>query len=708
MTRSTELRDWEAIAHLSALSAFAVAQPVYDIVARHPSFLMARQAGPQEILLLVLLLSVGIPAVLTLVCLGAGLAGRRTRDWTYFAIFAALCALLALQGVKKLGDLNSFGAIPASSLLGLGAAWLAIHGPGFRKFMTWLSATAIIFPVVFLAGSGVRPFLLRGRRTQDADPRQAGSWSDRPSVFFVIFDEISTITIMDERRRVDKTRFPNLAALAEDSIWFRNATSSTDNTVQVLPALLTGRWLPRDKLITWRNYPENLFTFLAGTHRMRVNESHSMICPYWVCGDPEDRPPPWVRMRGMLSDVSLIYMHLVTPGDMSELLPSVSHVWKDFLGRQDIFDRLPTQKDVDDHKHASYKERPEIFRRFLEGIRGDELPTLHFTHSALPHPPWVYLPSGRRYPRPRERVVERVSGFRELWEDDEYVVRTGLQRHILQVEFTDVLIGEFVARLKSTGHYDRSLIILMADHGVSFRPKDSRRDFGLSNAAELLSTPLFIKLPGQRQGRISDRNVESIDILPTIAEALDLPLAWKIDGASALDESRPERPRKLAITKKDKRVELPSPLEGSDKALGRQRGYFEDGGRGDGLFRFGPYRGLLGREEAGPGPGRLAGVTVRIDRLRSLERPDPKGDLPALVTGLIEFDKIPPRRMHLALSLNGTIRAVGRAWGPEGSEARISIMLPESAIRSGGNTLGVFAVSGPSAKPSLTRIELVR
>ena len=37
-----------------------------------------------------------------------------------------------------------------------------------------------------------------------------------------------------------------------------------------------------------------------------------------------------------------------------------------------------------------------------------------------------------------------------------------------------------------------------------------------------MSVPLFIKLPGQTEGRIDDRNVESVDILPTIADVLGI------------------------------------------------------------------------------------------------------------------------------------------------------------------------------------------
>jgi len=43
---------------------------------------------------------------------------------------------------------------------------------------------------------------------------------------------------------------------------------------------------------------------------------------------------------------------------------------------------------------------------------------------------------------------------------------------------------------------------------------------------------------------VSDANIEIIDILPTIAHLMDLPLPGRLDGVSALDASQAPRPLK--------------------------------------------------------------------------------------------------------------------------------------------------------------------
>ena len=68
-----------------------------------------------------------------------------------------------------------------------------------------------------------------------------------------------------------------------------------------------------------------------------------------------------------------------------------------------------------------------------------------------------------------------------------------------------------VSRLRRTGLYDRTLVVVMADHGVSFRPGNCRRRVTRTNFADLASIPLFIKAPTQRKGRIDDRPATSVD-----------------------------------------------------------------------------------------------------------------------------------------------------------------------------------------------------
>ena len=130
----------------------------------------------------------------------------------------------------------------------------------------------------------------------------------------------------------------------------------------------------------------------------------------------------------------------------------------------------------------------------------------------------------------------------EDWLVDPPTIERNEFRYRQQVGFVDRFIGRLLDRLAETKILDKCLLVVTADHGVSLRPGHSRRLPDADNLADIASVPLFIKLPGQKEGRVDDRNVESIDIFPTIAESQGIELPEPVDGIPVSQESR--RPRK--------------------------------------------------------------------------------------------------------------------------------------------------------------------
>src|SRR4029453_13210241 len=105
------------------------------------------------------------------------------------------------------------------------------------------------------------------------------------------------------------------------------------------------------------------------------------------------------------------------------------------------------------------------------------------------------------------------------------------QRHLLQARYTDALLGALLDRLRDKGIYERALVVVTADNGESFLKRGHNRHIAdAATAADIASTPLLIKLPGQQRGRYSDLHVRTIDLLPTIANALHIRIPWKISG----------------------------------------------------------------------------------------------------------------------------------------------------------------------------------
>ena len=251
-------------------------------------------------------------------------------------------------------------------------------------------------------------------------------------------------------------------------------------------------------------------------------------------------------------------------------------------------------------------------------------PGLYVAHIMLPHVPYQYLPSGRTYEFPlaasqqqSPNMTHGIVGLvrhRERWVDDDWAVSQAAQRYLLQVEFLDRLVGRLVAHLEQVGMYDDTLIVITADHGVSFRPGDLRREVTESNHVDILSIPLLIKAPHQPRGAISDRNVQSADIVPTIYDLLGVDVPWRLDGVSALDESKPP-PAEKGLTPEESWAQrqkfdaaLPEKSETCrhlERLVGRRGDAYD-------LFALGPNADMVGRAVEEFSQGEVPDVQVEI------------------------------------------------------------------------------------------------
>lgn len=103
-----------------------------------------------------------------------------------------------------------------------------------------------------------------------------------------------------------------------------------------------------------------------------------------------------------------------------------------------------------------------------------------------------------------------------------------------EVAFTDSQLARLFAALRSAGLYDRTLIVLTADHGESLGEHgEDEHSYFIYNAT--LRVPLIFKLPrGMGQARVVRRVVGTVDVAPTILGLLHMrdPLDRQFQGTS--------------------------------------------------------------------------------------------------------------------------------------------------------------------------------
>jgi len=714
--------------HLFALCSFALLQPLLELLGREPGFLVAHGAQALDVVALLVALGLLAPALLWLAQELAGWLSPRLGDTLLAMWVVLLVGLIALPALGELSFLAPSLALAACLLLGIGAAAAYRGSARVRSFASVLAFIPLFFVAVFVSREGVSSLIFAG----DAGAVERPAIEAEIPVVVVIFDELSLTSLLDESGEVDPIRYPAFAGLARESYWLRNATAVDWRTLQVIPSLLTGLYPEsRRQLPIAENHPRSLFSLLDGDYQMNVHETHTQL---HRGGEAGVEPFP-ERMGSLFRDLSLVYLHVILPARYSESLPPVNRGWKDF--------DLAGPLDAEGSRGG--RDRAAIFREFVASIDATEPASLHFIHLMLPHSPWEYTPEGTRYSPSRFH-----GSFLGTWLDEEWWVVEAWQRHLLQLEFVDRLLGELIDHLEEIGLYDESILLVSADHGVSFWPGEAYRDFAQTDHPEdILSVPLFIKAPGQRAGEKRLDEVESVDVFPSVVELLGIELDWEMDGCSVFDETCPERADKVAFTtaefqsEENRTLRYPAGIALQEESLRRKLSLFGSGRSApDGLYRFGEYAELVGRGvaellESGPPVGSVAldrGDAVGIRGAAPLIRvfgtlnlaaaPSPAAapnlaaaPSPAAAPNLAAAPSTEGETPYVAVVLGGIVRRVvpavsdGRnplramAGRPLEPDLWISALLPEEAIRAGSG-VELYLVGGSAQAPTLRPLSL--
>ncbi len=461
----------------------------------------------------------------------------------------------------------------------------------------------------------------------------------RPHVVLIVLDELPGDALLGPGGRIDAGRYPSFAALAADSTWFRNAYTAYDSTTKAVPLILDGIAPRKGTRPVARDHPRSILTALGGRgYRIRTFEEATALCPARHC--------PGARRRR----------------------PAI----------------IPNLK----------AGRAERFERFVRSIGPSRRPTFWLKHALLPHGPWVYLPSGHRSrPEGPELLpgMQTVPGFY-----DDYLTRHNEQRHLLQLGFVDRLIGRVVSRLKSQGMYDDTLIVVTADHGFAWQVGvETRRSVTPSNVEELAPVPLFVKRPGQTRAQVSAAYARTLDVPPTIADVLNVPLGYRADGRSAYSAAVRSR-RGVRLTTRDfsSTVRISGGRWRARRAAVVRR-RLRQLGSGDWASLFagiGPNRDLIGRQVGGVRTAGGARATLSLARsFRNVRRAS--GVVPAQVAGRIRASA-PGRERDIAVAVNGRIEAVGRSFHLRGEAVEsYAVMVPETALREGRNRVEVLEVA---------------
>jgi hypothetical protein len=719
-------RELVAFVELFALCGFAIAQPLLDVFGRAPEVFVFHRAERADIVGFAATVVLGPPLVLWAGGLLVGVfGGAVARRLAHRCTIGALAVLLAIQLLRKATPLSGFAL--AALAIGLGAlAAVLVARRGAQLWLRFAAPAPLAFAALFLFSSPVSSLV-----TADASAVQAVAnvEANGTPVVVLMLDELPTSSLLDAHGNIDAERYPNLATIAADGTWFRNATGVADFTQRAVLGPLTGKYPPNsDSTATWSDHPDNLFRLVGGAYDMHVIESLTVLCPPTVCtatddgerdaGSSGDAPGIDAGLAPVLREARQVYGDLVALHEpeasaVATLTEAVAPATTTTTAA-DPLAPLPADGvepgigNIELDPDARTAAQPVRVTEFLDSLSAQqpgEPPGFWFLHVVLPHNPFHLLPGGGQYALPSADAAMPGLGGTLRWDDDPWPALAGRQRHLLQLRAVDEMVGLVLERLRSLDLYDRALLVVTADHGASFHAGGSFRQLTDENPSQVAWVPLLVKRPGERGvAAIDDRNAETIDVLPTIADVLDIDVPWPIDGRSLFGAPRDPatkvfRTAPMFPNGADdyREVTLDGPRLFAEMLASPLLAHDPDGVDAA-ILRSGPYGELIGRSVHAVASGLPDTRTAVIDDLDAYGDVDLTQPLPALVRGRLEDGD---GDETVVVAVNGTIAGVSPTFADREEPARFTILVPPWMLRAGRNDVRAFLLSEPGGTVTL-------
>ena len=339
----------------------------------------------------------------------------------------------------------------------------------------------------------------------------------QPAVFVLVFDELGYNVLLEQEGKLDgetfpkdgkldAESFPNIAALAQDGVWFTDATTNY---------IWTGFALTWTIINPVKSLSDH-FNVRLYSQFIKVEQPYFNDCgKVMTCrGYGYLMQNNELRVAGNLV-LRAFYQAIPKPVETAISRPTG---W--------LLDRIGWPYPTVDRPgfHTFTKRQFDVFLNDIE--RRESRGRIHVLHLLLPHHPFVF-----------DREGDAVSTASPVWEPETYP-----QRYREQAMYVDRLVGQLIDKLKREGIYDDSVIVLTGDHGPRpFTPSEETPP-----DAFIPHVPLVIHAPGLDSG-VSDVDYQHEDFGPTLTDILGLPPLNDTEGVSAFSKERPQRDKVFRV-----------------------------------------------------------------------------------------------------------------------------------------------------------------
>lgn len=504
----------------------AIAQPILDLYGKNITVFSAAKLTPQEVLLFVALVMVVPPAVAVGLDRLSAQFGPRVNESFRLWLLGGLSFFFGLAVARWVGVNNNVGSVLLGSVFGLAIPFGFNKYKAVREWSRWLSVVSIA--VVAGALLQMQPVLLQ---TNGAESDAILKNQDI-GVFQLVLDEFPLHSLLSADGTINEERFPGFAQLAKESTWFRDSVAASNFTHQAVPALLASVVPPKEGSPFLAEYPKNIFTLFAQAADVSGVEPVSSLCPVSVCGGSGTQTSgvDSTRMKNFLRDASYVYGQRVLPPVIRKKVPSIDGTWGGFGA---VAEKFKEQFSIGPLGQS------DAITTGVDKYLKSKAPAVHVVHALVPHAPWRLTPDNRVAPLSPSITTSNP--------DSADGVRDTYQTFLYQLSAVDASMLEMMTRLKASEKWNNTMLVVTADHGISFIPTMPQRhsDFSdMQQSDDIYRVPTFIKFPNQNGPIVSDCPISNLDLLPTVVDVLGVTTSWNFAGVSlagACPEGRERR-----------------------------------------------------------------------------------------------------------------------------------------------------------------------
>lgn len=617
-----------------------MAQPILDLYGKNSTVFSTAKLSPLEVVVFLFIVCFAPAVVATGLDWLSRLFGPKVNESMRLLIISGFSFVVGLAMARWLNLDGNGPAFVLATVFAIAVPYIYDKQRWAREWSRWLS----VLSLAVLANTviQIQPVLVQSQGAKT----DAVVGNEKVSVLQIVLDEFPLAPLLGEDGEINQDRFPGFAELASVSTWYRNNVSASNFTHQAVPAVLASVVPPKDSSPFISEYPKNIFTLFAGKMPVSGVEPVTSLCPIKVCPKKEQSTFAFSasHLSSFLRDASYVYGQRVFPPVLRKRIPSVDGAWGGFGAVADKF--------KEQYNNGALSQ-PDAVERAVQDFASRTTPEVSVVHALMPHAPWRLTPDMRVAP-----LSPTISTSNP---DSEDGVRDTYQTYLYQVGAVDATIKRALRDLRASGKWDQTLLIVTADHGISFIPSMPQRHTDFSDStqvADVFRIPTFIKYPGQKESIVSDCASTNLDLLPTIVDVTNTDTKWLFAGQS-LAKGCPARNERMVVSATGETHDMRGSFE---EVTERSQHYSDIVSRVGDISRvsaIGQSASLIGKSiSSASADSSVTGWTIDQKSQFSQVSSQRGSPVPSLVTGVVRIKGSLPEGTEGIISVDGVASGV--------------------------------------------------